>query len=285
MRKLLSLLFVVLLIIPVTANAGDLPKIVDDADLLTDSQVSVLKETAQEIADTYQMDVVIVTVWTLDGKSPQDYADDYFDYQGYGIGADRSGILLLIAMGTREWYISTSGEAIYAITDYGVESLFEEMSWYLSDGEYYEAFSAYLSALPEYFDRYQSGDPIDGYAGDYQGPGSYSPGDQEEIVHYQDREGFGIGNLLISLAIGAAVGGLTLLIMSAKMNSRRQQTNASAYIKQGSYYLYKSHDRYLYSHVSKVPRAQSSSGGGSGGGSSVHRSSSGRRHGGGGGRF
>ena len=41
------------------------------------------------------MDAVIVTSNNLNGKSQQDYADDYFDYNGYGVGKEKSGLLSL----------------------------------------------------------------------------------------------------------------------------------------------------------------------------------------------
>ena len=36
-----------------------------------------------EISEKQQCDVVVVTENSLDGKSAQDYADDFFDYNGY----------------------------------------------------------------------------------------------------------------------------------------------------------------------------------------------------------
>ena len=80
---------------------GDLiaaPRLVDDAGLLSSEEKDELLDKLDEIRDKEDFDVVIVTKESLDGKSPQDYADDYFDYNGYGVGKDKDGILLVLGM-------------------------------------------------------------------------------------------------------------------------------------------------------------------------------------------
>ena len=59
--------------------AENLPRLVDDADLLKDSQELVLEEKLGEISEKYQCDVVIVTKDSLDGMEATPYADDYYD--------------------------------------------------------------------------------------------------------------------------------------------------------------------------------------------------------------
>lgn len=278
---------ILLLTLPFSGFAAT-EKIVDDANLLSDSEEAALEQKAQSLADRYQMDVVILTVWSLDGKSAQAYADDYYDSNGYGIGGDYSGLLLLLSMEYRDWYISTCGEAIYALTDYGIQSVFEEIAWYLSEDQYYYAFDEYLDQLDYYFNAYIQGEPIDGYKDPYDGPGSYYPGTYDDIVYYDDSEQGFVIPLLISLAIGAAVGGMAILIMRSQMNTALAQSGAQSYMQNGSYHLNLQQDVFLYQNVSRIRRAESSSsrGGGShGGGSRVHTSSFGGRHGGGGGKF
>lgn len=287
MKRTVICLLLCLLLLPCTLvqalNAPDLPRVVDEAELLTDREEKALSGTIHDLINRYQMDVVILTVDSLGYKSAQDHADDYYDGNGYGVGSDYSGVLLLISMEDRDWWISTCGDAIYAITDYGIESLFSEMSGYLSVNMFYEAFDAYLNALPEYFEAYTEGDPIDGYIGSYDGPGSYSPGTAEDVVYYGDGESSFVGRFLVSFLIGLAAALITVLVMRGSMNTKRAQHSAAAYLKQGSYHLRVHRDLFLYSNVTKTPRPKDT--GSRGGGSSVHRSSGGRSHGGGGGKF
>ncbi len=277
-RKLSCLLLCLVLLFPVLTASAANPKIIDDAHLLWLEEASELEHKAQEIADAYGMDVVILTVDSTKGTYIETFADDFFDYNGYGIGDSYSGVLLVLAMDTREWAISTSGDARYAITDYGVGALFEEMAWYLSDDDYYEAFYAYLDALSDYFEAYQQGAPIDGFAGNYDGPGSVEIGTQEDVVYFEEDPPY-----WLCPVIGAVISGIVVLVMASSMNTKRPQRSAGEYLNRGSIQMRRHQDIYLYSQVSKTRKqTQSSSGGG---GSSVHRGSSGRSHGGGHGRF
>lgn len=282
-RTVALFLLLVLLAAPLPVFAAAPPKIVDSASLLTSSEIADLESKAQALADAYEMDVVILTVPTTGGVFIETFADDYFDDNGYGIGEDFSGILLVLAMDTREWAMSTCGDAIKAVTDYCVQSLFGAIAPQLSNNQYYEAFDRYLSELEQYFKAYQNSDPIDGTVGGYDGPGSV-------IIGTQDPETLTFGDiatrLLIALVIGAAAGGIVILIMRGQMNTARPQSGAKDYMSPGSYNLYRQQDLFLYSRTSRTRKPDSSSSGGSrGGGSSVHRSSSGRSHGGGHGRF
>ena len=94
----------------------------------------------------------------------------------------------------------------------------------------------------------------------------------------------GMMALVISGLIGAVIGGITVLIMRACMNTKRPQRSAGSYLNDSSYHLRTNQDLFLYSNVTKTRIQQESSSSG-GGGSSVHTSSSGSSHGGGGGKF
>lgn len=281
-RRVLSLLLSVMLLTSLAllvSAASDLPMVVDNAGLFSDSERSALEEKAQALRTEYEMDIVILTVDRLNGKTPQDYADDYYDDNGYGFGNEYSGLLFLLAMEERDWYISTCGDAIYAVTDYGIQKLGEAALPDLSAGAYYDAFDAYLDALPSYLSMFSSGRPVDGYADD---SGGYYHGDREDVVHYKEERS---PSLLVSVVIGVIAAGVTVGIMAASMNTRRRQRSASGYMKAGSYHLRTHQDLFLYSNVSKTRRQENNGGHSGGGGSSVHRSSGGQSHGGGGGKF
>lgn len=269
---MLFLVLIPVLLIPTQANT---PQVVDNAHLLTSQEVVLLEEKAEALMTRYGMDVVILTVESLDGISAQNTADDFYDYSGYG----DDGVLFLLAMEEREWYISTCGDAIYALTDYGIQQLGIVALPYLSVGDYSGAFEVFLNELPIYFDALEDDSPIDGYA-DYSD--DYYHGDQDYVEYFESGSKVSFG---IALLIGIVAGGVTVLVMKASMNTKRKQRSAQDYIKQGSYKLHTRQDIFLYSRVAKTRRQENSSGGSSGGGSSVHTSSSGRSHGGGGGKF
>lgn len=235
--------------------SGGSPKVVDEAELMTATQVEILEKEASALADTYAMDVVILTVRSTNGKYIQDHADDYFDYNGYGIGSEHSGVLLMLAMDEREWWLSTCGDTIDALTDYGQEKLMDEVVPYFSDGDYYSGFRTYLRQLDVYFAAYENGSPIDRHPNIF-------------LI------------AMVALAVGAFAGWITIMVMKSGMKTTRPQTGAACYVENGSYQLLRQRDIFLYSRTTKIKKAESNSSG-----SSTHRSSSGRSHGGSGGRF
>ena len=275
MKRILSLLFV-LLLLPVlifTASAEQRVFVIDNAQLLSDSEEAALRDVISDLCFVYEMDIVILTENSLNGARPQDHADDFYDYNGYS----EDGLLFLLSMEERDWYISTCGDARYVLTDYGIQQVADAALPYLSAGAYYDAFQAFLAALPEYFDAFAAGAPIDGYA-DYSG--DYYHGDQEEILYYE--EPFE-PSFFVALLVGIAVAAITVLIMRMCMNTKRPQHSAAVYMNNNSYRVTQHRDMFLYSNVTKTRRQQNTSSGG--GGSSVHTGSSGRSHGGGGGKF
>ena len=259
MKKWISFLICALLVLSISIPAfaaGGSPKIIDEADLLSSAEEAKLETMAKKLADEYQIDVVILTVYSLNGKDITAYADDYLDYNGYGIGADHSGVLLMLSMEYRDWAISTCGDGIQALTDYGQDQLMDAVLDYLGNDDYYDGFRTYLNELDYYFEAWANGEPID------------------------NGMRFSFINILVALAIGLVAGGITTSVMQAGMRTAKPQRSAQSYMKTGSYYLSGQRDIFLYSHTSKVRKPTSSSGG-----SSTHRSSSGRSHGGSRGKF
>ena len=264
-RKLLSVLFAVVICfsaaIPVCAEES-LSRLMDNADLLTDSEETSLLSQLDNISEKQEMDIVVVTTDNLEGYTPQEYADNVFDYCGYGIGENRDGLLLLVSIEDNDWHISTSGYAITAFTDAGREYMSEQFLPYLSDGEYYKAFSTYADLCDQFITQAKTDEPYD--------------------VGNLPKEPFKIWfNVLIALGIGFVFAIIVVLYMKSKLKSVRFQPAASSYVRNGSMNVTQSGDFFLYSHLDRRARPKDNDSGGS----STHTSSSGSTHGGGGGKF
>jgi len=241
-------------------DSGHMPtRLVDDANLLTSSEKTELLSRLNEISERQNMDIVIVTVNSLGGKSPVAFADHYYDYNGYR----EDGVLLLIAMDTRDYWISTSGYGITAFTDAGIDYIEDAFLTDLSEGDYASAFETYAELCDEFITEARSGKPYD----DGNMPKSPFPWGQ---------------NLLISLAVGFLIAFIATAIMRSKLKTVRSKAGATDYVRDGSFRVTRSLDFFLYRTVSRRARPKNDS---SSGGSSTHSSSSGRSHGGGGGKF
>ena len=56
---------------------SELPRLVDDADILTDSEEKELNQQLDTVSEEQECDVIVVTVDSLNGKTVEEYADDY----------------------------------------------------------------------------------------------------------------------------------------------------------------------------------------------------------------
>ena len=260
-KKILILLFVLIFVFPFSlcVQAESVPsRLIDNADLLTQSEEAALLSTLNEISERQKLDIVVLTVESLNGKSPRKYADDYYDYNGYAF----DGVLLLVAMESRDVYISTSGYGINAFTDAGITRIINSLKDDLGDADYNGAFHSFASLCDDYITKAKSGTPYD--------TGNFPKSDYDFLK-----------SLLISLVIGLVIALIVTGIMASKLKSVRFKYGASDYMKKDSFALTNSRDIYLYRNVTRRAKPQNDSSGGS----STHRSSSGRSHGGGGGKF
>lgn len=241
----------------------DLPRLVDNADLLSESEEEELQDELDEISERQEFDVVVVTVDSLDGKTAEEYADDFYDYHGYGFGTDHDGILLLVSIEERECHITTTGYGITVFTDAGIDYILDQFLPYLSDEEYLQTFEMYAELCDEFVTAAVNGEVYDS--------GNLPKGDFP-VLEY----------LVLALLVGGIISALIVFGMRSSLKSVQRQNAAADYVRTGSMAVTGRYDRFLYTHTSKKPRPKPSE---SSSGSSTHVSSSGTTHGGGGGKF
>lgn len=225
------------------------PLLVDDADLLSTNQELELLTKLEKISAELECDFVIVTIPDLGGKDRMAYADDFYDYNGYGQGESRDGLLFLITMAERKWWVSTTGMCLKLSND-DIEYAVNEYGSSLTSGNYYEAFNGITDNF-------------------------------YKIVYAERHPSVAPKYIFIDLVIGFILAFIIMKIATGNLKSVRKQVNANEYVVPGSLALNQSYDRFLYSSVARTERETSSSS--SGGGS--HTSSSGTSHGGTGGSF
>ncbi len=260
-----SLLLVLGMTVPAAAAedgfANEYERMQDLADLLGDGDEAQLTERLNEVSERQGMDIVIVTTDTLDGMEVQDYADDFYDYCNFGYGADRDGLLLLINMEERDWYISTCGYGIEVFTDAGIQYIGEQIVPYLAEGDYAEAFETFISECDSFITQAVTGEPYD--------------------VQNLPDEPMSLMWIGISILAGAVVAACVVGVMASGMKSVRMQNAAGDYVRSGSMKVTDRSDLFLYHTVHRTAKPKDNESGGS----STHHSSSGTSHGGGGGKF
>lgn len=114
------------------ANAGVYQvKIIDDADLLTDSEETQLKEAMNKTAD--YCNALFVTANNV-VSSTSDYAKTTYNRE-FGT---KNGVLFLIDMSNREIYIYAHGVAYQTITKTNAYTITDNVYSYASGENYYE---------------------------------------------------------------------------------------------------------------------------------------------------
>lgn len=245
------------------SSAAGKKSVIDDAGLIKASDEKELDKKIKNIQKD-KFDVVILTVKSLDGKSAQDYADDYYDNNDYGLDNEKSGVLFLVSKGDRKYHISTKGAGIKAFTDYGIVRIKEEIKPYLSDGDYFDACDEFLNITKDFVKAYKDGTPYD------------TDNPYNEEIDYVILE-------VIALVIAFVIALISVGIMRLRMNTAKPKGTAMEYIKKGSFKLTSEKDIFMYSTVTKTAKPKDNDN--SAGGSTTHVSSSGSEHGGGGGSF
>ena len=239
MKRVFSVFLALILcaMLTISVSAAQLPRLVDAADLLSDSQEAELLQQLDRVSQELQCDVVIVTMESLGGYTPEQVAYAYYDQYEFGYGGNRDGVLLLLSMAERDWMILCNGFADIAITQSESDDMGDQIVEELSAGEYMEAFLEFVSLCQYEIDGERNGFPFN----------------------------FGL-SLLISLVIGFVVAFIATGIMRSQLKSVRSQTGAREYTKPGSMQLTRSTDLFLYRTLDRTRKPQQTSSGSRGGG-------------------
>lgn len=243
MKKLWILLLIALLIVPVSATPNPRP-IRDGAALLVGMQEAEVASRLDQVSAAHGIDVLIVTRHSLGGESPKSYANSFYDDNCFA----GSGVLLLLAMDTRDWYVLTDGAChntvdIDLIEDYVVPRF--------SAGDYYEGFLLFTEIVDVAMENRDAAGSVA-----VRGDGT---------VTFSHRKWYDA--IWIILILGIVAGGISVAVMAAGMKKVRKQSNAGAYVTEEGLELTRREDRYLYQTITRraKPKSSSSSGGSRGG--------------------
>lgn len=271
-----------------TGAVSGQPRIFDQAGLFSETEIIQLEEKIAQCRKSTKMDVVIVSAYADGERSAEEYADDYYDYGGFGVGKKASGVLLLYYMDGPgqpggECYISTAGTMINMLTDERIESILDDVYGDLGNRDFAGATEHFLEDVKAYVKE-----------GVESGQYTYDR-DTGEIVRYHSIR---LYEVAIAMVIAGILAGSVCLDIkkryAMKQSSREVSNSLQAYRADCAFHFSVAGDKMVNKYVRSVPipRNTSSGGGGRGhsgsssaGRSTIHTSSSGSSHGGGGRRF
>ena len=263
-------------------------RVFDQAGLFSETEIIQLEEKIAQCRKSTKMDVVIVSAYADEERSAEEYADDYYDYGGFGVGKKASGVLLLYYMDGPgqpggECYISTTGTMINMLTDERIESILDDVYGDLGNRDFAGATEHFLEDVKAYVKE-----------GVESGQYTYDR-DTGEIVRYHSIR---LYEVAIAMVIAGILAGSVCLDIkkryAMKQSSREVSNSLQAYRADCAFHFSVAGDKMVNKYVRSVPipRNTSSGSGGRGhsgsssaGRSTIHTSSSGSSHGGGGRRF
>lgn len=253
MRKLVNALVALMILLFVFVGVASidvkaespLGRVVDSYGCLSETEKNSLKENLDVLSSKYDIDVSVVIVETYTQRNVEAAADDFYDYNDYGIGKNKSGIMLYISMGDREWHLTTTGKAIKIFSDSKLNYIGNDISYDLKNGNYFDAFMQYADDCQYYI---------------------------KDAVTFHWPKYLGISAL-----IGLVVALIYLLTLRGQLKSVSRNNSAANYVKSGSFNLTRQREIYLYKTLD-VTRIEKNS-------STTHTGSSGTRHGGASGKF
>jgi uncharacterized protein len=258
-----ALLLIAFLSVLAFAVVSGEKQLMDQADLLTDGEEASLLAEMERVSARYSAEISLVTVPAL-YEDIEEYAEDLYDSDDYGYGYDKDGIMLVLSMDPREFWILCNGYAWSAVGYSGVAEITSDITPDLSAGLYASAFETYVEDCEYYLNSYEYG----GVDSEYE----YDSSSSGESLTWSE-------SLLVSLVIGLIAGLVYALILKGQLKSVKRRNEADSYVKHGSLMLRQSGDYFMYRNLVRTERPKNNSSG-----SSSHRSS-GSFRGGGGGRF
>ena len=271
-----------------TGAVSGQPRVFDQTGLFSETEIIQLEEKIVQCRKSTKMDVVIVSAYADGERSAEEYADDYYDYGGFGVGKKASGVLLLYYMDGPgqpggECYISTAGTMINMLTDERIESILDDVYGDLGNRDFAGATEHFLEDVKAYVKE-----------GVESGQYTYDR-DTGEIVRYHSIR---LYEVAIAMVIAGILAGSVCLDIkkryAMKQSSREVSNSLQAYRADCAFHFSVAGDKMVNKYVRSVPipRNTSSGSGGRGhsgsssaGRSTIHTSSSGSSHGGGGRRF
>lgn len=265
--------------------AGEI-RVFDMAGLFDEEETARLSDSLGSLREKMNMDAAIVTT-EENTDSAMEFADNFYEEQGLGVGKNHDGVLFLIDLENGELWITTEGKMVRFLTDGRVETILDDAFEYAVDGDFYGAARTFLEDLEICYDN---GIAEDQFNQDV---------DTGKISRYHSIKWY---EVLFALAVSAACGiaAVFSVVWSYGMHDKSGRLAANfnlSYRKDSSFRLGNLlTDVIIGSYVTQrvIRSTQERSGGGhssggrslsSGGRSSVHRSFSGRSHGGGGRKF
>lgn len=234
-----------------SAQAADLPRFVDGAGLLSQSQADELNAKLDQMSERLNFDFVIATTQTTNGMGAEEASCQIYDYYHYGYGPNHDGVILFINMGERDWFITSTGSGEDYINRAARDYIADEIVPLLSSGNYNGAFRTFADLACEMVESGMNGRT------------------------YRDPFPL-LRNLLIGLGVSMLIALIVVSKYKSDLKTVKAQYSAASYETPGSLNITRARDQFLYHQITRTPRPKPQNNSSRGGGGISHSSSGGK---------
>ena len=226
-------------------------RVTDFTDELKESEIKELSESAEEVADKYGIDVVVLVTDFTSSLDLKEYAEKYYKYNGYGVGDDYRGVMLCVDRSAgNDVEILTFGDGV-RMTDKARERMTDHLRDRIGSQGLADALKNWIGEA----DHLQKTGRVPRTFGSW------------------------LGTTVFGSILGSVAGFFGLSGAKRRMAVPRTQVNADAYVVAETLAIVAVSDRLINTSTSRVyapvTRSSSSGGSGSSGGSSYSGSYSG----------
>lgn len=237
--------------------ASDRLNVSDSAGALTSKELMGLEEATEELAQKYDMNVLVAYVDQMSkGKVRDSAIEEYKRIEKLDGTDEASGVMLYVAVSDRKMVTITRGTAIAMFTDSRIDETEEAVASDLSDDDWYQAGVTYLEMTDEslaYFEKNKEPMPAtDGRNVDFD---------------YDDGEGNWMIIVGAGLIVGAGIAFCTRKFLKGQLKSVEAGHDANDY-QTHAVNVTASSERFMGTTVTRVPLPENDSGSGGGGTSS-----------------
>lgn len=244
-----------------TPAVDETEKVYDFAELLNEEEEQSLYAQITKFIEKHQMDLAVVTINKNNKGSPRVYADDFYDYNNFGIKDTRDGVLFLVDMESREIYMTTTGNAIIMYNDNRIEEALDAVYSYMTNQNYDTGIQNFISKIDDMASQGVPSGNKNAYL------------DENGNIKYVKKISW-----LLLMVISLGITGIIMGILVSKNKLVRKKTTAKEYLKRESVKITSISENLIGTNTVRHKIVDSSSSGGS----STHSGSSGISHGGGG---
>ena len=223
--------------------------IYDDANLLTEEERADLESFAMELGEETETAYLVLTLEDTNGKDIKKYVQDFYDENapGYDMPFGNTAILA-VDMEEREIYLAGFKKAEEYLDDYTLDYIRDEITPDLSDGNYYQAFSAFMQESYDFLLEEPSG---------YSGSADTNvPEEATQNIFF---------NWIFQLVIALFLAGIVVTIM-VYQSGGRVTVNGSTYMDNKNSKILNRYDRFTHKTVTKQKKPENNNHSGGGGG-------------------